>query len=60
LFSALGLPTYKIPDPDGSPFTTNMAYGGPDNRSLFITSSFSGKILRAEMPSPGEVMYAHM
>ncbi|MDP6872405.1 MAG: SMP-30/gluconolactonase/LRE family protein [Alphaproteobacteria bacterium] len=60
LFSALGLPMHKIPDPDGSLLTTNMAYGGPDNRSLFITSSFSGKILRAEMPCPGETMYAHM
>ena len=60
LFSALGLPIYKIPDPDGSPLTTNLAYGGPGNRSLFITSSFSGKILRAELPTRGQVMYAHM
>jgi len=60
LFSALGLPIYKIPDLDASPFTTNLAYGGPDNRSLFITSSFSGKILRAEMPTAGQTMYAHV
>jgi gluconolactonase len=60
LFSALGLPVYKIPDPDGSLLTTNLAYGGPDNRSLFITSSFSGKVLRAELPTPGKIMYSHM
>ena len=58
LFSALGLPLYKIPDPDGSLATTNVAYGGPDNRSLFITSSFSGKILRAELPTPGQPMFS--
>lgn len=60
VFSPQGLPIYKIPDPDGSPLTTNLAYGGPDNCSLFITSSFTGKVLRAELPTPGQQMFAHM
>ena len=58
LFAALGLPLYKIPDPDGSLATTNIAYGGSDNCSLFITSSLSGKILRAELPTPGQPMFS--
>jgi gluconolactonase len=60
LFSALGAPTHKVESCDGGLLTTNIAYGGPDNRSLFITNSFSGNILRAEMPIPGETMFAHM
>lgn len=30
--------------------TTNCAFGGPDGRSLFITESDSGSILRADFP----------
>ncbi len=59
LFSAQGLPTLKVETPDGDPLTTNIAYGGPEGRTLFITSSFSGNVLSAEMPVAGETMYAH-
>lgn len=59
LFNADGLPTHKIEAEDGK-HTTNIAYGGPENRSLFITNSFANNILRAELPVPGETMYALM
>lgn len=39
--------------------TTNLAFGGPDNKSLFITESRTGTILRAEMAVPGLTMYSH-
>lgn len=39
--------------------TTNLAFGGPDNRSLFITESRSGSILRAELETPGLPLYSH-
>lgn len=39
--------------------TTNMAFGGPDNRTLFITESRTGSILRAELPVPGQPMHSH-
>ena len=58
-FDRDGLPTHRI-NGDGSKLTTNIAYGGPDNRSLFITNSLGDNILRAEMPVPGEPMYALM
>ncbi len=58
LFSALGEPMLRIKSPTGL-LTTNCAYGGPDRRSLFITESKSGTILRAKMPVPGRMMYSH-
>ena len=59
-FSSIGIPTHKVESCDGDMLTTNIAYGGPEGRSLFITNSFSGNILRAEMPVAGETMFAHM
>lgn len=38
--------------------TTNLAFGGPDRRSLFITESETGSILRAELPAAGQVLPA--
>jgi gluconolactonase len=29
--------------------TTNLAFGGPEGKSLFITESETGSILRAEL-----------
>jgi gluconolactonase len=59
LFSPLGEPLYRIESCAGV-LPTNCAYGGLDGKSLFITESQSGTILRAEMPTPGRVMYSHM
>ena len=39
--------------------TTNLAFGGKDNRELFITVSDAGVIARAQMPVPGRLMYSH-
>jgi gluconolactonase len=58
LFSALGEPMLRINSPTGI-LTTNCAYGGPDNRTLFITESKGGAILKARMPVPGRTMYSH-
>jgi gluconolactonase len=58
LFSALGEPMLRINSPKGI-LTTNCAYGGPDNRTLYITESKSGSILTAEMPVPGRKMFSH-
>ncbi|MDP6709127.1 MAG: SMP-30/gluconolactonase/LRE family protein [Alphaproteobacteria bacterium] len=59
-FSALGVPTHKVEPCDGGLMTTNIAYGGPEGRTLYITNSFSGNVLQAEMPVAGETMFAHM
>jgi gluconolactonase len=56
-FDHLGQPSHRIRSCEGL-MTTNMAFGGLDNKSLFITESASGTILRAELPVSGQPMYA--
>jgi gluconolactonase len=56
LFSRLGEPMLRINSPVGV-HTTNIAYGGSDRRTLFITESGSGTILNAPMPVPGRELY---
>ena len=58
-FDRLGQPTHRI-DPCTELFCTNVAFGGPANKVLFITESESGCVLRAELPFAGRVMYSHM
>jgi gluconolactonase len=40
-------------------FFTNLSYGWPDNRTLFVVESISGAIYRSTMPIPGKPMYSH-
>jgi gluconolactonase len=58
LFSPLGEPLYRIRSCAGLR-TTNVAFGGEDGRSLFITEAEQGVILRARLPHPGKRMYSH-
>lgn len=58
LFSALGEPVLRIRSAAGQA-TTNVAYGGAGNQSLFITESESGSILCADVAVPGRPMYSH-
>ena len=59
LFSALGEPVLRIRSAAGLA-TTNVAYGGADMRTLFITESESGSILCAAMPVAGRPMFSHL
>jgi len=56
LFSALGEPIARIRSCTGA-MTTNVAYGGPDRKTLFITESETGTILAADMPVAGRKMF---
>ncbi|HEY0293972.1 MAG TPA: SMP-30/gluconolactonase/LRE family protein [Bordetella sp.] len=58
VFSARGEPLYRILSCAGER-PTNLAFGGPDNRTLFITESESGSILCADLPAPGLRLYSH-
>lgn len=58
LFGATGEPMLRINSPAGL-LPTNCAYGGPDNKRLFITESKTGTILVAEMPVAGRKMFSH-
>lgn len=59
LFSRLGEPLARINSCKGLA-TTNLAYGGPDNRTLYITESDSGSILKAKLDTPGQPMFSHL
>jgi gluconolactonase len=57
LFSRQGEPLYRINSCTGLG-PTNVAYGGPDRRDLFITESETGTILRARLKVPGRRMFS--
>lgn len=57
-FSPLGEPLLRIPSCAGLG-TTNITFGGPENRTLYITEAASGAILTADLVTPGEPLYAH-
>ncbi|MCK6449383.1 MAG: SMP-30/gluconolactonase/LRE family protein [Alphaproteobacteria bacterium] len=59
LFSPRGEPILRVNSCRGD-HTTNVAYGGADGKTLFITESDSGSILRAPMPVGGRAMYSHL
>lgn len=59
VFSPTGEPLYRINSCKGD-VITNCAFGGPDNRTLYITESSSGCVLTAELPTPGRVLFSHM
>jgi gluconolactonase len=58
IFSRLGEPLYRVRSCQGLA-TTNLAYGGPDNRNLYITESETGCVLVARLPVAGRVMASH-
>jgi gluconolactonase len=58
VFSRIGEPLYRIRSNAGIR-TTNVAYGGEDRRTLYITESEQGAILRVTLPVPGRAMYSH-
>lgn len=57
-FSRLGEPRYRIRSAAGI-VTTNLAYGGRENRTLYITESETGTILTAELDVPGLPLFSH-
>ena len=55
LFSRIGEPVARIRSCAGLT-TTNVAYGGPGRRRLFITESETGQVLVADMPVAGRAL----
>jgi gluconolactonase len=58
VFSKRGEPLYQVKSCGGE-MTTNIAYGGPERKTLYITDSTKGNILAAQMPVAGKPMYSH-
>ena len=57
VFSPIGEPLFRIKTCAGLA-TSNIVYGGPGNKTLFITESATGSILAAELPVAGHPLYA--
>jgi gluconolactonase len=57
LFDTLGDPLLRVISSAGRS-VTNLAYGGPKRRHLYITEASTGSILLAEMPEPGVAMFS--
>jgi gluconolactonase len=58
IMSPHGEPEFRVRSCTGGK-TTNVAYGGADMCSLFITEADTGTILRAQLPRPGKVLFSH-
>ena len=58
LFGPTGEPIRRVRSCAGLGIT-NLAYGGPDRKTLYITEADTGSILTAEMETPGRPMYSH-
>lgn len=59
LYDRLGEPVARIVSCE-SLAVTNLAFGGAENKTLFITESDSGTILQAEVPVAGRLLFSHM
>jgi gluconolactonase len=59
VFSPHAEPIYRIRSCTDGRTLTNLAFGGDGNRSLFMTDSSTGTILRAELGTPGKTMFSH-
>jgi gluconolactonase len=55
LFDAWGEPTLRIKSPKGR-MTTNLAFGGPGNRTVYFTESATGTVLKAETAVSGRAL----
>lgn len=58
IFSPCGEPLYRVQSCRGD-MTTNVAYGGPGRKTIYITDSSTGTILMACVPTAGRVLYSH-
>ena len=58
VLDAIGQPLFRVVSCRGL-HTTNVAFGGADGKTLYITESESATILRARLDTPGKLMYSH-
>jgi gluconolactonase len=58
LFSPDGVPLLRIDSCTGKS-VTNVAYGGPDRRDLFILEASTGSVMRARLEVPGRTLFSH-
>ncbi|MGZ5138919.1 MAG: SMP-30/gluconolactonase/LRE family protein, partial [Burkholderiales bacterium] len=60
-FDANMLPTHLVHSDDSRHHhLANIAYGGPDRKTVYITESLSGDVLMARLPVAGKVLFGHL
>lgn len=59
VFDPWAVPLYRIRACTAGRTVTNLAFGGPDNRQLFMTESATGTVLVADLEVPGRAMFSH-
>lgn len=59
-FNKFAEPVYRLRTCTSGRTTTNLAFGGRENRVLFFTDSSTGTILQVELEVPGRKMFSHM
>jgi gluconolactonase len=57
-FDANMLPTHLIHSKEERHHhLANVAFGGPDRKTVYITDSLSGDVLKAQLPNAGKLLY---
>lgn len=59
VFDPHAVPLYRIRSCTDGRTLTNLAFGGSDNKQLFITDSSTSTILVADLPHAGQPMFSH-
>ena len=59
VFSSHAEPIYRIRTCTRGRTLTNLAFGGSENRTLFMTESATGTIVCAKLDVPGKPMFSH-
>jgi gluconolactonase len=59
VFDPKGEPIYRANTCTGGLGISNMSFGGPEHRTLYVTESVTGSILSLEMPHPGQRLLSH-
>ena len=59
-FDANMLPTHLVTGGDAHHHMTNVAFGGPDLRTVYITEALTGDILTAKMPVAGKKLFGSL
>ncbi|MCG7601518.1 SMP-30/gluconolactonase/LRE family protein [Halomonas sp. McH1-25] len=54
VFDPHGEPLWRLRSPTKGRTLTNLAFGGPDRRMLYMTESATGAIIRIEVDNPGK------
>ncbi|WP_395702875.1 SMP-30/gluconolactonase/LRE family protein [Aquabacterium sp.] len=59
VFDPKGEPLYRANSPTGGLGISNVSFGGPEHRTLYVTESVTGTILALDMPQAGQRLLSH-